>query len=232
MLVSLVIDRMNLPDDGGFPMQFVKCLKPSLVDLVCIGGGGEVGRGMRRLMYAAIARWGEEVDVERLVPTEGRTCERGFVRGLLGFLLAAQRSQGGYETARRVGKKDAPRDEEEYGKEQELEETWALTKMPPPFMPPTMGNLWTPVSHVSWPSSISDSAGSFRTQSTSTGTTSVSATLIPDALGPQRLEAETYIAWPEKENDHCLFHEHDYVGLPCFRQTAKWDVDEQTMRYA
>ncbi|KAF2659823.1 hypothetical protein K491DRAFT_775294 [Lophiostoma macrostomum CBS 122681] len=199
-LISLILSTINSPGPhsnstspspststsaklGDNAHNFLAALKPSLIELVL--ADEQSTRGMRRLIYAAIATFAEPEDMARLVPDKGRTCERGFVRGLLGYLLVAQRQRRGVDTpqyavndARQTRRyEEAEKDHGKRTREEECRERqdWAMTEFHPsnsqpavhtqlsmaqrprPFMP-RMEDLWEAMSHVSWPSTSPDTS--------------------------------------------------------------------------
>jgi hypothetical protein len=82
-LVSLIVEKME--DVEGHPREFVRCLTPSLVDVVF--EGGQEGDAIRRFMFEAIKKFGTQEDMEGFVPNEGgEEYPRAFVRGLLVYL--------------------------------------------------------------------------------------------------------------------------------------------------
>jgi hypothetical protein len=82
-LVSLMVEKMENVE--GHPREFVKCLTPSLVDVVF--AGSRVGDVVRRFVFAAIKNFGTQEDVESFMPDEGgKEYPRVFVRGLMVYL--------------------------------------------------------------------------------------------------------------------------------------------------
>lgn len=172
--VSLIIDTINCDKMGGEAQCFLQALTPTLVNLVLTDA--RETRGLRRLIYAAIATWGSEEDFARLVPDEGETCERGFVRELLGFL--GGRTMRGEEAVEERKKKDTwdgtkqtsreekgwvehengfngPIEEEE--EEAEDEGGWGQTTSHPPSTAPdttSTASAWTSLSPVKSPDHI------------------------------------------------------------------------------
>jgi hypothetical protein len=214
---------------------------------------------MRRLIYAAIGTFAEPEDMSRLVPDEGRTCERGFVRGLLLYLLVAQRhrrSEQEHPESTPRGDRRYAKDEEEIeslsGEEENKEDGWAITKYypsqpapetqlsmaqrPPPFMP-RAEDMWEAMSHVSWPStsaaiSVSGNLSSVQGEENVSDT----MTLVSAAeTGTNHSGTETgtekssvtgedtlkYVEWPKTGDGYCVFHEHTFLGLPCYRDSKE-----------
>jgi hypothetical protein len=232
-VIDMIIKKMNVAEGKDCAGEFVKVLKPSIVDLVTTNEYGS--RGIRALMFIAIGKWGTREDLARLVPTEGDTVGRSFVRGLLGHLLIGV--QDGWLEMRNECHID---DGEENDEEEEGSGTpsvWTSTEttvsdpcaglglggMPQSFMA-NIEDIWTRSSHVSWPSVQSDSESV-------TGNNATSGTLIPKTVLAESNRKEGSVGWPEKEEDYCMFHEHTFSGLPCYRQMMRWDIHEQKMYY-
>jgi hypothetical protein len=92
--------------------------------------------------------------------------------------------------------------------------------IPPPFMKP-MENLWTPTSHISWPSTASTSKRSssgYISQNTGSATTS---TFTTSSWKSKTKHGD--FSWPRTVEEQCVFHEHSLSGEPCHR-----DVRVQT----
>lgn len=234
-LVSLIIDRIN--GEAGYPKEFLRALKPGIVDLVTTDENAT--GGIRRLMFAAIVRWGDESDVAKLLPMEGYTCGRSFLRGLLRWLLLGVQ-QKSCERGEGHGIKN------DKGGGEEVEPTWASTSkstlspteigfssLPPPFMP-CVEKIWIPAesSSISWPTTHSSAQASSRMLTLgSGGSGATSGTSLVQTGEPASSQEEFYVEWPEMGKDHCMFHEHTYPGLPCYMKMAGWDIGEQGMCY-
>lgn len=280
-LVSLIIDTINSDDTGRESRGLLRALTPTLINLALTDAGET--RGLRCLIYAAIAKWGTVADFARFVPDEGETCERGFVRGLLAFLAAASREpeqerskrsnmtaekkKGGHPMRQAHGERkggakdgsgfDGHMDEEgkwgqptstpsphETPDTANAASTWTplslspapagspglLTKPPPPWQPSAPREIWTTASHVSWPSTSLRANPSEAASPTSAGWVSA-ASRFHSPVAPRgtthegrknredRAEEEAaYAGWPVAEEEHCLLHEHDRLGMKCHRK--------------
>jgi hypothetical protein len=230
-ITTHIIRLSNLQISAGHPSYFVRALRPSIVDLVLTDEGES--RGMRSLLYTAIAKWGTEKDMWRLVPDEGGTASRPFVRFLLGFLLGARRrnEEGGDGVEVERGSvwrnEDVGREGED---EEEDADTWTsistatprpteigLKRMPAPFGV-GIEDLWMSRGEregVDWGSSTAATEVSGATGGTAR---SGSATLADK-------ERVRYVEWPRREEDYCLFHEHVRLGMPCHREREGADAE-------
>ncbi|KAF2746182.1 hypothetical protein M011DRAFT_88262 [Sporormia fimetaria CBS 119925] len=209
-LVSHIISRVNTRDEGP---RFLQALSPSIVDLVLTEK--RTSMGLRKLMYAGILRWGTGEHLERFVPDEGRTMERGFVRGLMGvMLLRAQRGGGKY------GQKENVECVGETGWRSEIEgmgdgmhaDAWTLVpskrrdvdelrlgRGPKPFGVGRMEDLWRMGEGGEWETSEEGDEDK------------------DVALQRKDKDSVRDAEWPRGEGDYCLFHEHRHLGLACTR---------------
>ncbi|KAF2726529.1 hypothetical protein EJ04DRAFT_571184 [Polyplosphaeria fusca] len=212
-VIDFIISKMNNGD--GYPQQFVRALKPSIVNIVYMSE--QPGNPIRKLLYAAISTFAEQDDVRMFVPgdTEAEEYPRIFVRELL---VWQHRMQAGL------------RQQEEVRRKAEM------ASMRPLFSGFTEPNpkLGIPTSHVSWPSTDSetDTATSYATttQSTYSGYPStISSATSPAKRGlrlenefapsvarvPEKERANVILRWPRNREEYCFFHEHWYEGQLC-----------------
>jgi hypothetical protein len=208
-LTSLIISHINTPHGAGYPRSFIEALTPPLVNVVMMDVAGS--RGIRLLMYAAIARFGSEKDLKRWVPDEGDSCERAWVRGLGMYLLWIskeddRRKQKGGEGEKEKEKRWAGESDDSQVSTVGATSSTTAYVLPPPFMP-DIRKIWGPASEISWPSST-------------TGVlTQISEGNVTEDGGEDILK--DFILWPETNEEHCAFHEHTYLGLPCHRKMSR-----------
>jgi hypothetical protein len=167
-------------------------------------------RGIRLLMYAAIARFGSEKDLKRWVPDEGDSCERAWVRGLGMYLLWISKEDDRRKQKGGKGEKEKEKEKKWAGESDDSQvSTVGATSsttayvLPPPFMP-DIRKIWGPASEISWPSSTTEVP------------TQISEGNVTEDGGENILK--DFILWPETDEEHCAFHEHTYLGLPCHRK--------------
>ncbi|KAF2470210.1 uncharacterized protein BDR25DRAFT_314935 [Lindgomyces ingoldianus] len=194
-IISLLISTMNLPNNSGHPEQFVKCLKPSLVDLLFMGF--QPGDTIRKFLFCAVARFGTKQDLERFMPDEGgEEWPRAFVRGLLGWLYGEVVQSRRADSLGRVMEKDQSSE-------------YPFTSTGSSVLPP-----------VSLPSFVSLTTSS---ESTCQGGMGESETVRMTTCDEQESGAgvnEVQPRWPEDWEEHCFFHEHTYLTRPCHRNQA------------
>lgn len=263
-IVSHIIHSTNQHSNISISTRtppFLKALTPNLLNLILTDS---TTTGLRRLIYAALARWGDEEDWLRLVPVEGDSVERGFVRGFWGFVVGGLRA-GGPRANKHV--KDDAEDEEDEDREDgnggdERDARSAASKpIPPPPnpdellrpqprgprpMPNPFGaeDLWSPSSsksHVSWPATANPSAAASQITLTANTNPDIPLTIGSWDENPSRekrrrrrrsarMERENgggFVAWPEREDEYCAFHEHGRIGERCHRVRRRWDKGER-----
>jgi hypothetical protein len=179
---------------------------------------GEGSKGIRLLMYAAIARFGSEKDLKRWVPDDGDSCERAWVRGLGMYLLWTGKEEERRKRKRAEGEKENEKKKKWAGESDDSQastvrppsSTTTVFVLPPPFMP-DIRKIWGPASEISWPSSTTE----VLTQVSEGDCTEDGEDIV-----------ENFVLWPETEEEHCAFHEHTFLGLPCHRKMEEDDEVE------
>ncbi|KAF2272490.1 uncharacterized protein EI97DRAFT_445698 [Westerdykella ornata] len=184
---------------------FLEALKPSIVDLVLTDEKASLH--LRRLMYAGIKKWAAPEHMGMWVPKEGRTCERGFVRGLLGWLVvgARERDGGKHHSAREDGDKGKSGISSETGDDGwtsvSPDPAWPTPELEggnvaqgPPGWALPMRDMWTPQSDVEW-----SDAGASRWSGAERGLAE------DDGVAKRGSDAESlaemYVEWPEREEE-------------------------------
>ncbi|KAF2867598.1 hypothetical protein BDV95DRAFT_581325 [Massariosphaeria phaeospora] len=217
VVVSAVLHRIN--DTEGCPREFLRALRPSLVDVVFTAS--KKGDPIRSLIFAAVSRFAEEEDVEKFVPGDNmEEYPRDFTRELMIHLFTTYRTE-----SRRLSMGNTYSNSTSGSTIASTATSASVlssnTIIPPePFVGP-MDDVFSYASHVSWPSSYTPSQPSSSDQ-TVTGT-NTSATSVYEVGPAQSTSVSSHWAWPEHPEEDCMFHEHTRLGKPCHRNVIESD---------
>lgn len=245
-LISLMVDKME--DMEGYPEEFVRALSPSLVDIVFTGSkegdpirmflfaavqrygteedvrrfvpdeGEQWPRAFVRglLVYLHESGGKRDREEEENVGTVNSAAGPMETQST-GIFITEEDSQCTFTATTATSTSLAGSDLTPTAT------TTTTTSLAPQYAPSAfmrpMENVWTPVSHVSWPSTVHASASTSKVSSSGyiSQTSGCSLTSISEVSSSGPRKRDRYIGWPRSVEEQCMFHEHTLRRGPCWR---------------